>query len=88
MFQFTGALKKGWIREWSKAALWIFCHPVEILRTRRVIQKMRTTPDRQILTGSPVPFTDELATGYLERAAKRALDRMTAVYWGLVKGWI
>ena len=88
MFQFSGALKKGWIREWSKAAFWIFSHPVAILRTRRVIQKTRTTPDRQILTGGPVPFTNRLATNSLERVAKMALDRITTAYWGLVKGWI
>ncbi len=88
LFQFAGVIKKGWVGQWIKAAGWMVLHVGPVLQKRRVIQKARKTPDREILRNGPIPFTKDLTKSPLERQAKKFLDRLTATYWKLVQRFI
>ncbi|HWP93452.1 MAG TPA: glycosyltransferase family 2 protein [Thermodesulfobacteriota bacterium] len=87
-FQLGGVIGKGWFSEWLKALFWIFSHPVEILEKRRIVQKSRKTPDREILVGGPVPYSTELIKSPLERAGKNLLDFLAKFFWSQVKRFI
>jgi GT2 family glycosyltransferase len=84
LFLLAGAVSKGWLGAWIKAAWWMLVHPGVTLRARRELQAARRTADRDILRGGPLPFTAGLAAGRVERAARAGLDRLMAGYWRLV----
>ena len=84
-FQVAGALKKGWIGIWLRAAGWMVANAATVLRRRREVQHARRSPDRAFLSGGPLPFTPGLASGGLERLARSCLDRFVAGYWSLVR---
>ncbi|HEX8221033.1 MAG TPA: glycosyltransferase [Chloroflexia bacterium] len=86
LFQFAVALKKGWVREWLRALRWMVRHRRAILRKRRAVQASRRLPDRDVLSGGPLPFTRYLATSWAERLGKRALDVTANAYWEAVRG--
>jgi len=79
--QLAIAIKKGWIREWARAAGWIVRQFPTVLARRRIVQKTRRLPDRAFLSNGPIPFRAELASGRLELAGRRGLDFITACYW-------
>lgn len=83
--QLVTVLRKGWLREWGRAAAWIFRHPGTLLRKRREVQRTRRVPDRELLVAGPIPFRAELASGRVERLAKRLLDGVAGVHWKLVR---
>ena len=83
--QLAGAVKKGWLGIWLRAAGWIVGHPGTIVRRRREVQRARRAADRTLLVGGPLPFTPGLAAGGAERAIRRALDRCVIGYWRLVR---
>jgi hypothetical protein len=56
-----------------------------IRRTRREVQRARSTPDRDILSGGPLPFADRLLAGRLESLAGGLLSRITESYWALAR---
>jgi hypothetical protein len=84
VFQLAGAISKGWLGVWTRAAWWMLTHPGVTLRRRRELQRDRRTADREILLGGPLPFTAGLAAGRVERAARAGLDRLVAGYWRMV----
>jgi hypothetical protein len=86
--QLAVALKKGWLREWWRSAVWVVRHLPSVLRERRRIQSLRRVPDRQLLRGGPIPFRRELSTGKLEVAAQRLLDGIAQAYWKLAAALI
>lgn len=88
LVQFAGVIKKGWLREWLRAAGWMLRHLPETLEKRRRIQKQRRLPDRAILEGGPLPLRPELVNSAGERLARRLLDRMVVGYWRLIEGLI
>ena len=79
--QLVIVIKKGWIREWARAATWIVRQFPTVLARRRIIQRTRKLPDRAFLSDGPIPFRAELASGRIELAGRRALDLVTARYW-------
>jgi GT2 family glycosyltransferase len=81
IFQVGGTIKKGWFCQWLKAFSWIVLHFPEILKKRRVVQNARIIPDRENLVGGPIPFTQSLTQGSLERMGKEMLNRMVGIYW-------
>ncbi len=83
--QIAMVIRKGWLREWLRAASWIVAHRDEILQKRRQLQRARRVPDRLLLQAGPLPFRRELATGFLERGGERALNALATLYWRLVK---
>ncbi len=88
VFQIMGVIKKGWFREWFGAFSWIVVHFPGILEKRRMVQKERKTPDREILSDGPLPFTELLTASPLERAAKNLFDSLAGVYWKNVERFI
>lgn len=83
--QFVIVIKKGWLGEWGHSAYWILGHLPEVFRKRRVVQRNRARPDREVFIGGPIPFRQELTESSLERAAKRTLDALVGGYWKLIK---
>lgn len=88
IFQFAGVIKKGWFAQWLRALFWIMMHHAQILQKRRIVQRERQTPDREILKGGPIPFTKQLAKGVLESTSIRLLDRLAEVYWAKFERYI
>jgi GT2 family glycosyltransferase len=80
-FQLVGIIKKGWFGEWLKAASWILLNILDIVRRRRIVQKERRVPDREILQNGPIPFSDDLSKSSLERKAVSALNLLAMSYW-------
>ncbi len=83
-FQFAGAIAKGWLGEWLRAAGWMIAHAGEVFAKRRAAQNARRVPDRDILASGPVPFTPELAAGAITRAGLAVLNGATNFWWALV----
>jgi len=86
--QIGGVIKKGWFIEWVRAFFWIILNSMQILRKRRIIQKARKTPDREILQGGPIPFAIDLIKSPLEQIGKNFLDRLAAFYWKQIERFI
>jgi GT2 family glycosyltransferase len=84
-FQFAGAIRKGWLLRWVAAFRWLVSRLGNIRRTRREVQRARSTPDRDILSGGPLPFADRLLAGRLESLAGGLLSRITESYWALAR---
>jgi GT2 family glycosyltransferase len=82
--QFFVITKKGWLREWAKAVVWVVGHAPELLELRRRIQRCRKNPDRLLLLGGPLPFREELTAGRFERFGRRFLDAVVGSYWKMV----
>jgi GT2 family glycosyltransferase len=79
--QLVVVIKKGWIREWARAAGWVVRQLPTVLARRRVVQSTRKLPDRAFLSDGPIPFRAELASGRIELAGRRALDFISSRYW-------
>lgn len=79
--QLAIVLRKGWWREWGRAVAWIVGNWGAIMAKRRDVQRRRTRPDRELLSGGRIPFREELTSGALERWLRQALDATAAVYW-------
>lgn len=84
MAQAVVVLRKGWTREWRRAAWWILTHRREILAKRSLVQGSRKVCDRDLLNGGAIPFREEVATTRIERGGRRLLDEMTGLYWRCV----
>lgn len=85
LFQLLVVLKKGWLTEWLLALGWLVRHRRAILLKRRAVQSARRLPDREVLSGGPLPFTRYIATSPLERRAKLALDLVATRYWTVIR---
>ncbi|HET7585389.1 MAG TPA: glycosyltransferase family 2 protein [Gemmatimonadaceae bacterium] len=83
--QLAAVAKKGWLREWWRSAWWMATHARAVHRKRRVIQRHRRTPDRELLRGGPVPLRAEATVSAAERAARRVLDASAGWYWRVVR---
>jgi GT2 family glycosyltransferase len=81
LLQLVVVIRKGWLREWSRAAGWVIVNFRSILCKRREVQRARRRPDRELFTGGAVPFRHELTQSRLERFGKRALDSIATTYW-------
>lgn len=79
--QLVVVVRKGWFREWIRAAWWTATRSGSILRKRIAVRRTRRIPDRALFVGGPIPFRAELTTSRLEQAGKRALDAITLAYW-------
>lgn len=88
LFQLAGVVRKGWLGSWLRAVGWMAANPGVVLRRRREVQRRRRTPDRQVLSGGPLPFTPELLPGKLERMARAWLDRIAVAYWRAIERYL
>jgi GT2 family glycosyltransferase len=79
--QLIVVLKKGWAREWMRAAGWIVSEGRTVLALRRSVQATRKVSDRGLFSDGPIPFRSELASGRIELAGRRALDVVSSCYF-------
>jgi len=86
LFQFVGAAKKGWLREWGSAAARIGRIWPDLRKRRRAFQEQRRVADGRVLSGGPIPFNAALHVTPLERWARRVLDAISEANWRLVHG--
>lgn len=82
------AIARGWWREWFGAAISLLREAPAILARRRRWQRQRRLPDRDLLTGGPLPF----AAGFIEGAALKAAVRVMGAgfdrYWAWISPWL
>ncbi len=81
-------IKKGWLLPWMNAATWILKNAAAVMNRRKVIQRKRRRPDRELLTGGPIPFREELAGSRLERLGRAGLEGLCAFYWKLIARFV
>ena len=79
--QLAVVIKKGWMREWARAAGWMIREFPTLMARRRSVQTTRKVPDRELFSDGPIPLRGELAKGRLELAARRALNFLSVYYW-------
>jgi GT2 family glycosyltransferase len=79
--QFAIVAKKGWLLPWFKAFNWMLKNAGAIRKRRRAIQGRRRIPDRDLLTGGPIPFREELTASRFERLGRICLERICSFYW-------
>jgi GT2 family glycosyltransferase len=86
--QLAVVIKKGWLREWLRAAGWVLVSLPNVLRKRRAVQRHRCNPDRLLLKGGPLPFRDQLFASRFERRCKDALNSLVEWYWRGVASFV
>jgi GT2 family glycosyltransferase len=79
--QLATAIRKGWGREWLRAASWIVCNAHHLSKKRRWVQRKRKTPDRELLSDGRLPFHRFLTPSRTERTLADMLSRVTSAYW-------
>lgn len=85
VFQFVGAVRRGWVGAWAAEVTWLVRHRTETRSRRRRIQMARKRADRALLVGGPLPFRPALPAGTAERLALACLDRCVSGYLRLVR---
>ena len=83
--QLIGVLMKGWWPEWCTALKSVRGQYHSLIKSRNVIQSSRCVPDRQLLTGGPIPFKKELGESKIEKACLRLLDIVASGYWAFAR---
>lgn len=83
--QLIGAARRGWLREWAAAGLWIATHPRALLTKRRAVQRTRRRPDRELLRGGPLPLLPETRSGRATALGIGLLERLLDAWWRLVR---
>ena len=81
VMQLAGAVRKGWLGPWGRAAWWMLANPGTTLRRRRAVQATRRISDRELLVPGPLPFTQGLLAGPVERLARRWVERLADGAW-------
>lgn len=86
--QFGGALRRGWLGLWCRAAWWNVTHWRRLIERRRAVQARRRTPDREILGGGALPFTGELTRARMDKAVLTCLNAIVSFYWRAARRFI
>ena len=79
------ALRRGWMGPWWRAWAWNFRNRAQIVRKRRTAQRARVRPDREILTGGPIPLVPGLVRSRLLGGAVGILSFVLDAYWRAVR---
>lgn len=83
LFQFVGLARKGWLRPWWLACRSMTGHWAELRRKRAEVHASRRIPDRELLRGGPLPFTDAVKGTIVDRLSLAALSTLSNAYWRL-----
>jgi GT2 family glycosyltransferase len=85
---FAECIRRGWVDHWFSAAWSLGTHIRSIFRRRMKWQSARQLPDRDLLTGGPLPF----APGFVPRGILgwviHVLGAVLNLNWKLVRLWI
>ncbi len=84
-FQFAGVIARGWFGEWYAALLWCKGNMRLLKRRRQSLQRRRVLPDRALLCGGPVPFTNTLNTHGLQRLSEKLLNLLLLAWWRVMR---
>jgi GT2 family glycosyltransferase len=85
VLQLVGIASKGWSRQWFHAVgSWARELP-RLLTERRKLQGQRLRADRDILRPGPLPFTDAVSAGRLQRTAILAVQGFANTWWRFVR---
>jgi GT2 family glycosyltransferase len=79
------ALKRGWGGQWWRAWVWTAKNRGEIARQRRTARCARVRPDREILTGGPIPLAPGLVRSRLLGGVVGVLSFVLDAYWRAVR---
>jgi hypothetical protein len=79
------ALLRGWGMEWLQGWSWLIRNLPNILRRRRIAQRMRVRNDRDLLTGGPLPLAPGLIRAPALAAGVSALSAVLNAYWRVVR---
>jgi hypothetical protein len=75
------------VRDWWRGK-WDLLHLIpRALRARKVAQRGRSVPDRDILVAAPMTLNPGLAERGMAALLRRSLDLFFAVYWRAVR-WL
>lgn len=83
LFQFAGAIRKGWLGHWLWAAGSVASLLPDVLRRRRLFARARRRGDLELLVSGPFPFNPAMRMAGAERASRRALDAIAQLNWRL-----
>jgi len=75
------SITRGWLHAWGQAWWWLLLHRNEVCARRKRAQAARTTGDRELLEGGPIP----LAAGFIRSAwlarCVAAFSALLNAYW-------
>lgn len=83
LFQFAGAVRKGWLRHWLWAAGSMTAMLPGVMRRRRLFTRERRRGDLDVLVSGPFPLNPAMRMGGVERASRRVLDAVAQLNWRL-----
>jgi hypothetical protein len=86
VFQFFGALRRGWLAHWAWAVGSMLRALPCALRRRAVMRSERRRADLEVLVDGPFPYNKLMPRGALDRAAQRALDMVARLNWRIAGG--
>ena len=79
-------LRRGWLREWIRAAWSLLVGGRSVISRRRKAQHARRIPDRDILSAGALPFATGFASSEAAARAIRLLDLTLNRYWHWIRG--
>jgi GT2 family glycosyltransferase len=85
---FFETVRRGWLGLWFKAAFSLLSELPAILQRRQRWQRLRRLPDRDIITGGPLPFAPGFALSGRIAGAIKILNGLLNAYWDLAKSWL
>ncbi len=88
LVQLVGVVRKGWLRMWVRAWGAYRDRRATTEAARRAFAAERRLPDGAVLSGGPLPFTDALLAGRLQRWIKRMLEGVLELNWRLARRWL
>lgn len=86
LFQFLGAVRKGWLIHWLWAAGSTARALPHVLRKRRAMHAARRRTDLDVLVGGPFPYNKAMHRSVLQRTAQRVLDTIAQLNWRVAGG--
>jgi GT2 family glycosyltransferase len=79
--------QRGHVRDWWRGKWDLLQLIPSALRARKVAQRGRSVPDRDILVAAPMTLNPGLAERGMTAVLRRGLDRFFALYWRAVR-WL
>ena len=82
------AIARGWTGAWLRSWGWILSNRAAACERRRWIQSRRRIPDREILSGGPLPLAPGLFRSSVLRGFVDAFSALLNAYWRLARHFI
>lgn len=79
------AMVRGFGWQWMRAWWWNLTHLGLIREKRRIVQARRTTPDREVLDGGPIPLAPGFVKNPIARVLIAGLNAIFNGYWSVAR---